>query len=319
MKKIFVNICSYRDNLLAPTILSLFETESGRNKITYGVFEQTSYESSLEKTHPELVNNPKVKYKRIDPQYSDGVMWARHMNSLQIDDEEFQYQIDSHMLFDKDWDNFLVLDYNQASRIEKSDKIILSSNCKNYDIYKNTITKHVMDGDVASKIGYYRFDKNLRLFAHGVWKESPKVVEPGIHICAGNFFTTTKWLKDVGYNTKIFFEGEEQVISLASFLAGYRIYHQRKIKVYHYLNSLYHKTKQTIDPINEMKVFMRQRASEEALIDYIYSIDEEELERYRKATGVDYINRKLETRCIAKSAKIPEDVVNDWEIPNRED
>jgi ribosomal protein S8 len=318
MKKIFVNICSYRDNLLVPTVLSLLETESGRNQITYGIFEQTAYDDSLEKNHPELANHPKVRYKRIDPKYSDGVMWARHINSLQVEDEEFQYQIDSHMIFDKDWDNFLILDYNQASRIENSDKIVLTSNCKNYDLYKNTITKHIMDGEISSKIGYYQFDKNLRLSAHGNWKESPKIVEPGIHICAGNFFTTTKWLKDVGYNTKIFFGGEEQVISLASFLAGYKIYHQRKIKVYHYLNSVNHKTKQTIDPINEERVALRQTISEKALIDYIYSIKEEELEKYRKATGVDYINRKLEKRCIATLANIPAGIVNDWEIPDRE-
>ena len=42
MKKIFVNVCSYRDKLLAPTLESAMENESGRNQIVYGVFEQTA-------------------------------------------------------------------------------------------------------------------------------------------------------------------------------------------------------------------------------------------------------------------------------------
>jgi hypothetical protein len=319
MNKIFVNICSYRDKLLAPTILSLIESESGKNKITYGIFEQCIYEDSLEKKYPEIVSNPQVRYKRIDPQYSEGVMWARAINALQIEDEEFQYQIDSHMLFDKDWDHYLVMDYNQASRLAGTDKIILTSASLNYDIYKNVITKHVLDGEVSSKIGYFRFDKNFRLYAHGVWIESSKVVTPAIHICAGNFFAPTKWVKEVGYNPKIFFAGEEQILSLSSFIAGYQMFHQRKIKVYHYLNSSKHTSKQTIDPIDETKVLEREERSIKELIKYIYSIDEEILEKYRKHTGVDYINRKLEERCIARAENLDPGDDNDWEIPNRED
>jgi hypothetical protein len=68
MKKIFVNICSYRDKLLAPTIQSLLDNESGRNIITYGIFEQTKLEDSLEKKYPHLAKHKQVRYKRIDPE-----------------------------------------------------------------------------------------------------------------------------------------------------------------------------------------------------------------------------------------------------------
>ncbi len=319
MKSIFVNICSYRDNLLTPTIESLLATESGRNKIIYGIFEQTDHEDSLEKKNPEIIAHPRVRYKRIDAKYSDGVMWARHMNSLQLQEEDFQYQIDSHMLFDKDWDHQLILDYNQARKIANTDKIILSAGCKNYDLHKNVITKHILDEDVTTELKYFQFDKSLRLHAHGPWKKATETVMPGIHICAGNFFTTSKWIKDVGYNTKIFFEGEEQVLSLSSFIAGYKIFHHRSIKVYHYLSSSNHQSKQTINPIDVNTIARRQEISANELIDYIYSIDESVLEDYRKHTGVDYINRKLEERCITRHMSPPEGVINDWEIPNREE
>lgn len=317
MKKIYVNICSYRDNLLESTVQSLIETESGRNKITYGIFEQCCYEDSLEKKNPDLISKENIRYKRIDPQYSEGVMWARAINALQAKDEDFQYQIDSHMIFDKDWDNFLVLDYIQASKLAKTDKIILTSNCKNYDIFKNMITKHAFDAEVSSQIGYFNFEKNLRLHAHGKWVEAKEVVTPAIHICAGNFFTTTKWIKEVGYNPKIFFGGEEQVLSLSSFIAGYKLFHQRKVKVYHYIKSKDHISKQSVNPINEAKVIEREKESNKELIDYIYSIDEQILEDYRKYTGVDYINRKLEERCLVRD-KIDPNIDHDWLIPNRE-
>ena len=320
MKKIFVNICSYRDRFLPLTLKSLMENESGRNSITYGVFEQTRLEDSLLTKNPELANHSKVKYKRIDPEYSDGVMWARGLNAMQITDEEFQYQIDSHMLFDSGWDHYLLLDYYHVKDMRKTEKILLTCGTKNYDLEGGKVIKHTLSDDISVKLGYFQFDKNLRLHAHGPWIKSPPIAQPAIHICAGNFFAPARWVKDVGYNTRIFFEGEEQVLVISSLLSDYQIYHQRKIKVYHYLRSATHESKQTNSPVlPKSKLDERQNRSFKELSDYIYSLTEEQLERYRRITGVDYINRKIEKRAIADGIKPYDGVVNDWEVPDRTD
>lgn len=319
MAKIFVNVCSYRDILLVPTIQSLLDTQSGRNKITIGIFEQTKLEDSLLTKAPELVKNEQILYKRIDPEYSDGVVWARYINSMQIDDEEFQYQIDSHMLFDKDWDNQLIWDYRDACKVANSNNIVLTSGTKNYDLNGEQITKHTLNEDITVKLGYFQFDKGLRLHAHGSWISATNTCTPSIHICAGNFFAPVSWIKDVGYNTRIFFEGEEQMMVLQTIIAGYKIFHHRKIKVYHYLRSGSHETKQVINPCVPKEHLERNiRRSEKELIDYVYSIPEEKLEQYRKITGVDYINRKLENRAISKEIEPYKGVINDWQITDKE-
>ncbi len=323
MKTIFVNICSYRDKLLAPTLESLMQNESGRNKIVYGVFEQTSLEDSLLKKCPHLLNDKsRVRYKRIDPEYSDGVVWARAINAMQIYDEEFQYQIDSHMLFDKDWDHFLMLDYMQGCKLAGHDKVLLTCGTKNFDLEnsdndKFKIKKYTLTEDISVELGYYQFDKNMRLHAHGPWIPARDVVGPSRHICAGNFFAPTKWIKEVGYNTNIYFEGEEQMLVITSFLKGYSIYHMRKAKTYHYLRSANHESKQTVNPvIDANRIRMNQNRSEKELSDYIYSLDENQLESFRKYSGVDYINRKLEERAISRHLKSQAE--NDWEVPNKE-
>lgn len=320
MPKIFVNLCSYRDKLLAPTIESLLETESGRNKITYGIFEQTKYEDSLQIKSPHIVSHPNVRYKRIDPEYSDGVVWARAINAMQVHDEEYQYQIDSHMLFDKDWDHQLMLDYNDARRAANTDKVLLTSGTKNFDLNGDRITKHTLTEDITVHLGYFQFDKDLRLHAHGPWVSATKTVSPSIHICAGNFFAPIKWIKEVGYNTDIFFEGEEQILALSSILAGYKIFHHRRIRVYHYLRSSSHESKQTINPIISQEKLQRNHdRSKKAIIDYIYSLTDDQLEEYRRLTGVDYINRKLENRAISREITPDPGVINDWEVPDRSD
>lgn len=314
MKKIFVNICSYRDKLLAPTIQSLMDNESGRNQITYGVFEQTSLEDSLTKKHPRLAQHKQVRYKRIDPEYSDGVVWARSINSQQIYDEEFQYQVDSHMLFDKGWDNELILDYMQGCRDIGHDRVLLSAGTKNFDLDGDRITKHILNDDISVKLGYYQYCKNMRLYAHGPWIASPEKLQPSIHICAGNFFAPAKWVKEVGYNTNIYFEGEEQMLVLMSFLKEYSIFTQRRIRCYHYLRSANWESKQTINPVIDSKrIRMNQDRSEKELSNFLYSIDESKLKEFRELTGVDLINRKLEERAVSRHVEptIPED----WIIP----
>jgi hypothetical protein len=318
MKKIFVNICSYRDKLLAPTIQSLLDNESGRNTITYGIFEQTSLEDSLVKKYPHLAKHKQVRYKRIDPEYSDGVVWARAINAMQIYDEEFQYQVDSHMLFDKGWDNYLILDYMQGCRDFGHDKIVLSAGTKNFDLDEDRITKHILNDDISVKLGYYQFNKNMRLYAHGPWIPSPDKLQPSIHICAGNFFAPAKWVKEVGYNTNIYFEGEEQMLVLMSFLKGYKVLTQRRVKCYHYLRSSNWESKQTINPvISQEKIRMNQDRSEKELSNFLYSIDESVLRKYQEEMGVDFINRRLEERSISRHIK-PE-MTPDWEIPNKEE
>ena len=107
---------------------------------------------------------------------------------------------------------------------------------------------------------------------------------------------------------------------ISSILADYKIYHQRKIKVYHYLRSATHESKQTNSPIiSESKIKIRQDISVKEISDYIYSLTEEQLEKYRRVTGVDYINRKLEHRAISRNLQPYPGVINDWEIPDRSD
>jgi hypothetical protein len=93
----------------------------------------------------------------------------------------------------------------------------------------------------------------------------------------------------------------------------------RRAKVYHYLRSSNYETKQTVNPVaNAHRLRMNQERSEKELSNYLYSLDEEQLEAFRKYSGVDYINRKLEERALSRHLKADPSVEVDWEVPNRE-
>jgi hypothetical protein len=319
--RIFVSIVSYRDDLLADTILNLIGTKSGLSQITIGVFEQTKYEDSLAAKHPELVQMPWIRYKRIDPEYSAGVGWARHINSLQMTDEDYYYQIDSHAQFDVNWDRELLKDYKLAVEKYRNDRIVVTTNCKNY--FLNEEGRPVKEGEneqITCKSTYFYFQKDYIIGAHGEWIDAQPNVTDAIHIFAGNLFTRSDWVHEVGVNPKMFFEGEEQYLTLASFAAGYQLCHPREIHCYHYIGSTEYKTKPWIEPvIPQRQIDKMQHISRLTLKAFIMSLDDEILEAYRKYSGIDYINRKIEKRALSWTYKAPAEMVNDWEIPDRID
>lgn len=311
--KIFVNIASYRDPLLPYTIASLFDRKSQMTDVICGIFEQNELENSLITSYPDICALPNVRYKRIDPQYSEGVGWARHINSLQMDDEDFYYQIDSHIVFDDCWDRQLINDYKEAVNLQGSNKVIISSNCKNYRLVEDKILLEE-DRHYATSVKYFQFDENLFLSAHGDWVDPTPVVTPSIHIFAGNMFTHADWVSNVGINPYMFFHGEEQVLTMSSFAAGYRIFHGKQIPSYHYRFAENHTSKQTYEQIVSNDIINARKSRSNAEFKrFIRNLDDRVLEEYKQYSGVDYINRKLENRAITRT--VQPSIENDWEIP----
>jgi hypothetical protein len=316
MDKIFVSVVSYRDPLLEKTIRNLYDTKSANTQIFVGVFEQTALENSLEVKAPDLLKRMDIRYKRIDPKFTMGVGWARYNNALQVKDEDYFYQIDSHMQFDQNWDEKLIEDFKIASEKHGgTNKIIISSACKNFEIINDNIVLHTHPTPKTSVVKYFDYDKNLNLLgAHGDLVEGTNDVMPAIHICAGNFFTHTDWVYDVGPDGRMYFSGEEQKMVLSSFLAGYHIYHPREITSYHFNGSNDYVTKVWFEPI-----ISEQDYAEGVNKSYIYwnkylkSVSNEQLQKFYDYSGVDYINQTLDER--AKTYSIITVPIEEREIP----
>lgn len=317
--KIFVSIVSYRDPLLAKTIENVLAQASSRHQITVGVFEQTAIEESLVSVAPNLAEDPRVRYKRIDPIYSEGVGWARAINAMQIDDEDFIYQIDSHMMFDKDWDRYLINDWRKAKAKAGTDKIIITGSCFTYELDQDGEPKlHTNHYPMTCKVGYFYYQENNLLGAHGDLIDRTDDVEPAIHICAGNFFTHVDWVKNVGVDHKIFFDGEEQLMVLSSLANGYKLYHPRELHSYHFIGSGDYVTKQWHKPLISMEKYGEfVRKSIERFNDYLEHIDEDVLEAYREYSGVDYINQRLEPKCISKTMNPPPHMAEPFDVQKR--
>ncbi|MDW7640852.1 MAG: GlcNAc-transferase family protein [Nitrosarchaeum sp.] len=300
---IFVSVCSYQDPLLPHTIKSMMQTKSNRNNVVYSIFEQTRYEDSLACTEPVLVSRDDVIYKRIDPEYSDGCVWARYINMLNITNEyDFIYQVDSHILHDMNWDRALIEDYKRAMDMCDTNKVIITGSCKSFVIQEKdgeikTYPRH--EENDACQVKYYTIDPDTLIpDVHGDVIPSTDMPRPAFHIMAGNFFTHVDWIDNVGLDPKVFFVGEEVMMTMMSYAAGYKMFHHSKMVSYHLEDTVNWHTK---TPPEDQKAARRREILSEIgrwqWKHYLEACREDLLSEFHQEFGVDFINLDIEERA----------------------
>ena len=298
---IFVSVCSYRDPLLGHTINDMMRQRSMNHDITYSIFDQSYHDESLASTHPELAFHPNVIYKRIDPEYTDGVVWARHINSLNVSEEhDMFYQIDSHMMFKDNWDEMVLSDYEAASKIAGHKKVIVTGSCHvfDYNIETKVATK-IEEPNTTTRVRYYKLSPpHFIPGAHGDIVPATEYPERGFHILAGNFFTHAAWVNNVGLNPRLDYNAEEVMMSLTSWVAGYSIFHNTNSPSYHLNNTEEWPSKQWINPVIDMqRIYDLKDRGTRIFTDYIQNMDTDLKIKYYKHFGVDWINKKIDERA----------------------
>ena len=334
-KTIYVSIVSYRDKLLIKTIESLLNTKSNKHNIVIGVIEQISNEDSIIFNYPEILNNNclikknndinvefavydnAILYKRYDPQYTQGVGWARFINQYQIapSQYDFLYQIDSHMLFDDNWDEILLNDYYTATNKVGHDKVIITSPCKSFDVdAEGNIIDYKTNINWRGDIKFLKEFNGYIYTAVGELFPSDGNIYKSIHICAGNSLFPAQWVFDVGNNIESFFSGEEHLLTIKSIVNGYELFNMSIIPSYHYINTSDYETKPHKSPIIDKLTYDRYTIrSVEVLSDYINSLSKKELQRYYKYSGVNLKDKTINEESLSKiDLKIIQSSKDNW-------
>ena len=125
--KIFIQIASYRDPQLVPTIEDMIAKAKNPENLVFGLCWQ------YDETEPVDMfdNNPQFRVSKHHYSESQGLGWARHITNTLYDGEEFTLQIDSHHRFVQDWDVIVLEDFNQALMV--AEKPIITTYCTPFD------------------------------------------------------------------------------------------------------------------------------------------------------------------------------------------
>jgi glycosyltransferase involved in cell wall biosynthesis len=233
---IFVSIASYLDPMLFFTLHDAFAKAHTPARLAFAVVDQNVADQRAEIA--ALPFAQQVRYVHIHPEDTLGVSWARATAFSLYDGEDFILQIDSHMLFEEDWDEKLLAQHAKLKL--RSSKPIISTYPYRFDIVDGVPQPMKNEGRTALVLRPHP-EKNptaedavLRFMARHLFTDEPVL---GCHVSAGFLFAAGTFVEEVPYDPYLYFHGEEQSLAVRAFTRGWDIYHPLLIPVYHLYKS----------------------------------------------------------------------------------
>lgn len=224
---IFIQIASYRDPQLLPTLEDMYKNADNPENLRPSVAWQHGDEDKKE-NYKQFKN-----LNLIDVDYKDskGVCWARNLIQKYYKNEKYTLQIDSHMRFVKGWDTMLI---NMIKQLQKKGhkKPLLTGYVPSFN----------PDNDPAERIqtpwkmNFDRFIPEGAVFflpaSIDDWKERNEPV-PARFYSAHFCFTLGKFCKEVPHDPNYYFHGEEISIAVRAFTHGYDLFHPHRVVIWH--------------------------------------------------------------------------------------
>ncbi len=304
---IFVQIASYRDCELVPTLIDLYQKAKYPKRIFSGICQQYG---------PGEIASPNIK--QISPQQlrwiscthkeSKGVCWARKQAQSLYQDEDYVLSIDSHMRFVANWDEILISELRKC----KANKPIISNHPPAYtppDIIEQNAKLTILRATPATENG------DIRLRGEPL-DTPPKSPLPGAFAAPGFWFAKGSIIEEIPYDPYLYFEQEEMCFSARLYTHGWQIFHPSKIAAYHLYNDMaaviapryyhWHDNPNWVE-LNDIANMRRdhllgyaEATNSKAIKDLdIYGHGtEHSLEEYGEFCGIDFANRLVTKRAI---------------------
>lgn len=228
--KIFVQIASYRDPELVPTIESCLENAKYPENLIFGICRQFHLDDKFDDLS-EYEKDERFKILNITYEDSKGVCWARNQVQQLYNNEDYTLQIDSHMRFEKNWDETLIGMIKQLQDLGIP-KPLLTGYVPSYDP-KNDPNGRV---NVPWRMVFDKFIPEGAVFflpeAIPNWQDIDIPI-PSRFYSAHFCFTLGQFSKEVQHNPNFYFHGEEISIAVRAFTHGYDLFHPHRVVIWH--------------------------------------------------------------------------------------
>ena len=228
--KIFIQIASYRDPQLIHTIKSALENAKKPKNLVFGIARQFHPEDGFDNLD-EYRNDKRFRILDIPHQESKGVCWARHQVQQLYKDETYTMQIDSHMRFEKDWDDEFIKMIKQLQK-DGYPKPLLTGYVSSFDP-DNDPTGRVRE---PWRMVFDRFIPEGAVFflpeTIPSWQEMKKPVTARFY-SAHFAFTLGEFSTEVQHDPEFYFHGEEISIAARAYTHGYDLFHPHKVLIWH--------------------------------------------------------------------------------------
>jgi hypothetical protein len=229
MSTIFVQIASFRDPQLNPTLEDLISKAKYPKKLRIGICNQYNENDEFNLDHYRKDKRFRIiDVKDID---SPGVCWARNQVQQLYSGETYTLQIDSHMRFEQDWDETLI---NMLKDLQSKGypKPLLTGYVSSFD----------PDNDPQGRVTepwrmvFDRFiPEGAVFFLPEVipnWRELSGPI-PARFYSAHFCFTLGEFSNEVQHDPEYYFHGEEISVGVRAFTHGYDLFHPHRVIIWH--------------------------------------------------------------------------------------
>ena len=229
MKRIFIQIASYRDPELIPTLKDCISKATHPDRLRFGICRQYSPDDKFD-ILDDIIDD---RFKVIDIPYQEakGVCWARNAIQQLYDGEEYMLQLDSHHRFVEGWDEVL-LEMIDILTEQGHKKPLLTGYIPSYDP-ENDPKARVR---VPWKMDFDRFIPEGAVFflpsAIPDWKNLSAPI-PARFYSAHFAFGPGSFCEEVQHDPEYYFHGEEISIAVRAFTHGYDLFHPHRVVVWH--------------------------------------------------------------------------------------
>jgi len=307
---IFVSVAAFCDPYLIHTLQDACRKAKHPEKLVFGVVDQHPFNRREElKLLPE---QPSVRYVHMHPVDSRGVCWARSIAFSLYQNETYLLQIDSHMLFEQDWDAQLISGLQALS--VRHPKPILTTYPYGFEFEDDKPIVKIAISDKTTLVlrphpetPLSEREVVLRFRAEHVFVREPVM---GCHIAAGFVFTLGRFVDEVPYDPHLYFHGEEQNLAIRAYTHGWDIFHPPHIPLFHLYkmpntDHRAHHWHPEWDKQRDYKWTELSELAKQRLFDLLYRQKPmgrfglgaaRTLEDFARLSGVDYPNKRIVER-----------------------
>lgn len=227
---IFIQIASYRDPQLLPTLKDMLDKADHPENLRIGISWQHHPDDTWD-TLDEYKDDKRFRILDIPYQESKGVCWARNKVQSLYDGEKYTLQLDSHHRFEQSWDTTLI-DMLKSLQKEGHKKPLITAYIPSFDP-ENDPQARIKD---PWKMNFDRFIPEGAVFflpaSFDPW-DNPTKPLPARFYSAHFAFSVGQFCTEVPHDPNYYFHGEEISIAVRAFTHGYDLFHPHKVVCWH--------------------------------------------------------------------------------------
>ncbi|MCP9793289.1 hypothetical protein KBZ20_15950 [Vulcanococcus limneticus Candia 3F8] len=311
--ELFIQIASYRDPQLGPTVADLLARARHPERLRLGICLQTGDadgEACGVASLPggEALRGAELRLDCTPAETSRGCCWARARTQRLWRGEPFTLQIDSHMRVVPDWDVELVAMWRRC----EDPAAMISGYPNAFTLPEQCDTAQL---PLLAPLGFDAHDGLLRqqginTFANP--RELPDRPLPGALIGGCMLFGPGRMIEEVPYDPDLYFYGEEISLALRLWTSGFNLYNPDRVLIFHLYKAagLSHITHWAEHPdwdqLNQRSVQRLQALIQGDGLEEPYGLGRaRSLQSWQQWSGIDLVSRQISPEAWAGCFRPP--------------